>query len=258
MNEGRAAVATCCPPRSEPDLRPVEGELADDELAALAKALAHPARIKILRLLARRDACVCGDIVDELPLAQSTVSQHLKVLKDAASSTARSTGHGSAIASSPARCAGSRPWSVGCDYPADDHRFQTIEEPVHANPDSRLRSRPVLLDRRVWAGSRPRAGAVRGRPGVADRPGRHRRALQPGPTAGAPSPRLRPSRTPWPRGPEVLPLIVVNDRVAVEGAYPSRETLAALAGVVVRKLPVAAASACCAPSPAEPDKPSCC
>lgn len=61
------------------------------------------------------------------------------------------------------------------------------------------------------------------------------------------------------RGPQVLPLIVVGDRIAVEGAYPSRETLAALAGVVVRRLPMAAKSACCAPSPAaEPDKPSCC
>lgn len=75
---------SCCPPPSvETDLRPIEGDAADDdELAALAKALGHPARVKILRLLARKDACVCGDIVDELPLAQSTVSQHLKVLKD--------------------------------------------------------------------------------------------------------------------------------------------------------------------------------
>jgi hypothetical protein len=64
MNEGRAAVATCCPPRSEPDLRPVEGELADDELAALAKALAHPARIKILRLLALKDAGLIHGEVD--------------------------------------------------------------------------------------------------------------------------------------------------------------------------------------------------
>lgn len=60
------------------------------------------------------------------------------------------------------------------------------------------------------------------------------------------------------RGPEVLPLVVVGDRIAVEGAYPSRETLAALAGVVVRRLPVAATRACCAPSAAEPDEPSCC
>ena len=67
----------------QPDLRPVEGPEADEELAALAKAVGHPARVQILRLLVRRDACICGDIVDELPLAQSTVSQHLKVLKEA-------------------------------------------------------------------------------------------------------------------------------------------------------------------------------
>ncbi len=67
----------------EPDLRPIEGEGADEELALLAKAVGHPARVQILRLLVRREACVCGDIVDELPLAQSTVSQHLKVLKEA-------------------------------------------------------------------------------------------------------------------------------------------------------------------------------
>lgn len=70
-------------PRDAPDTRPVEGPEADDELATLAKALGHPARVQIMRLLVRREACICGDIVDELPLAQSTVSQHLKVLKDA-------------------------------------------------------------------------------------------------------------------------------------------------------------------------------
>ncbi len=79
--------APACGPAPEPegalDLRPVEGPEADDELAALAKAVAHPARVQILRLLVRREACICGEIVDELPLAQSTVSQHLKVLKDA-------------------------------------------------------------------------------------------------------------------------------------------------------------------------------
>jgi len=76
----------CAPvpePRAAPDIRPVEGPEADDELALLAKALGHPARVQILRLLVRREACICGDIVDELPLAQSTVSQHLKVLKEA-------------------------------------------------------------------------------------------------------------------------------------------------------------------------------
>lgn len=74
----------CCPPAADaPDLRPVEGPEADQELAELAKALAHPARVQILRLLVRKNACICGEIVDELPLAQSTVSQHLKILKEA-------------------------------------------------------------------------------------------------------------------------------------------------------------------------------
>lgn len=49
--------------------------------AELMKALAHPARIAIIELLAERETCICGDITDELPLAQSTVSQHLKALK---------------------------------------------------------------------------------------------------------------------------------------------------------------------------------
>ncbi len=55
----------------------------ENELAKYAKALSHPARIAILNLLIKREACVCGDIVDELPLSQSTVSQHLKELKAA-------------------------------------------------------------------------------------------------------------------------------------------------------------------------------
>ena len=49
----------------------------------MAKALAHPARIAILEHLLRKGTCVCGDIVDELPLSQSTVSQHLKAMKEA-------------------------------------------------------------------------------------------------------------------------------------------------------------------------------
>jgi ArsR family transcriptional regulator len=76
--------AACCPPAADgPDLRPIEGADADEELATLGKAVGHPARVQILRLLARKSSCICGDIVDELPLAQSTVSQHLKVLKEA-------------------------------------------------------------------------------------------------------------------------------------------------------------------------------
>ncbi|MBL7753710.1 MAG: winged helix-turn-helix transcriptional regulator [Chitinophagaceae bacterium] len=52
-------------------------------VAAIAKALGHPARIAILEYLSQVDTCICGDIVDELPLAQPTVSQHLKELKNA-------------------------------------------------------------------------------------------------------------------------------------------------------------------------------
>jgi ArsR family transcriptional regulator len=56
---------------------------ADRELALLSKALGHPTRVAILRFLCRRGGCVCGEIVGYLPFAQATVSQHLKVLKDA-------------------------------------------------------------------------------------------------------------------------------------------------------------------------------
>ena len=52
-------------------------------LATMAKALAHPVRIEILKILAARDVCICGEIVAKLPLSQSTVSQHLKELKQA-------------------------------------------------------------------------------------------------------------------------------------------------------------------------------
>jgi DNA-binding transcriptional ArsR family regulator len=74
----------CCRPADRgADLRPVEGADAEAELATLAKALGHPARVRILRVLVERNACVCGELVGELDLAQSTVSQHLKVLKEA-------------------------------------------------------------------------------------------------------------------------------------------------------------------------------
>src|SRR5207237_6818632 len=55
----------------------------EQDLAAFAKALSHPARIAILKVLAQRNECICGEIVEVLPLAQSTVSQHLKELKNA-------------------------------------------------------------------------------------------------------------------------------------------------------------------------------
>jgi|SRR5579871_3952117 len=76
----------CCapePPQPELNLLTLEGPEADDELAKLAKALGHPARVRILRILSRKEARVCSQIVDELPLAQSTVSEHLRILKEA-------------------------------------------------------------------------------------------------------------------------------------------------------------------------------
>jgi len=76
----------CCPPGpavSEVSLHTLEGAEADEELAKLAKAIGHPARVRILRMLSRKEARVCSQIVDELPLAQSTVSEHLRILKDA-------------------------------------------------------------------------------------------------------------------------------------------------------------------------------
>jgi ArsR family transcriptional regulator len=60
-----------------------EFTIKDNKIANYAKALAHPARVAILKLLLKKQTCICGDIVDELPLSQSTVSQHLKELKEA-------------------------------------------------------------------------------------------------------------------------------------------------------------------------------
>jgi ArsR family transcriptional regulator, arsenate/arsenite/antimonite-responsive transcriptional repressor len=76
----------CCPPQSGTavlKLESLEGSEADEELAKLGKAVGHPARVRILRMLSRKEARVCSQIVDELPLAQSTVSEHLRILKEA-------------------------------------------------------------------------------------------------------------------------------------------------------------------------------
>ena len=69
----------CCPP--PPPLDPSRDP--DEETAELAKALGHPARVKILRFLLEREECMVGAIVGEFALAQSTISQHLKVLREA-------------------------------------------------------------------------------------------------------------------------------------------------------------------------------
>ncbi len=57
-------------------------DLTDEDLAHMFKALGHPARIRIINHLKAEDRCICGEIVEILPLSQSTVSQHLKILKD--------------------------------------------------------------------------------------------------------------------------------------------------------------------------------
>ena len=82
---GESETAACCPPEGQPVelTAPVEGSAADDELAAFAKAIAHPTRVRILRMLAKKEARMCSHIVDELPLAQSTVSEHLRILRSA-------------------------------------------------------------------------------------------------------------------------------------------------------------------------------
>ena len=67
------------------ELNKIPKEICGKRLAELSKGLAHPARVEIVRILANKPVdsrCVCGDIVDALPLAQSSVSQHLKVLKE--------------------------------------------------------------------------------------------------------------------------------------------------------------------------------
>jgi ArsR family transcriptional regulator len=62
---------------------PLDDAAANEELAMFAKALGHPTRVRILRMLAKKEARTCSLIVDELPLAQSSVSEHLRILKAA-------------------------------------------------------------------------------------------------------------------------------------------------------------------------------
>lgn len=78
--DATSAEVACCVPGPEP----VGAQVPDDAtLATLAKALAHPARVRILRVLDARRTCVTGDVVVELGLAQSTVSEHLRILREA-------------------------------------------------------------------------------------------------------------------------------------------------------------------------------
>lgn len=84
MNKRPAATPACCPPDlATPKTPPANDPEADARLATFAKALGHPTRVRIIRLLASRDTSMCSHLVDELPLAQSTVSEHLRVLRSA-------------------------------------------------------------------------------------------------------------------------------------------------------------------------------
>jgi ArsR family transcriptional regulator len=78
MTQGKARRDLCCDP---PETSTFSGELPDD-LAALAKAISHPARVRILIRLIEEGTCITGDLADELPLAPSTVSEHLRVLRE--------------------------------------------------------------------------------------------------------------------------------------------------------------------------------
>jgi ArsR family transcriptional regulator len=84
--KSRQSNRSCCTPAGAARVRvagPLAGPAADAEFAAFAKAAGHPVRVQILRMLARKAARTCSVIVDELPLAQSTVSEHLRILKAA-------------------------------------------------------------------------------------------------------------------------------------------------------------------------------
>jgi ArsR family transcriptional regulator len=86
MKQNPESDSICCPPAEQQPqtiFQQLEGPEADEELATLGKAIGHPARVRILRMLSRKEARVCSQIVDELPLAQSTVSEHLRILKEA-------------------------------------------------------------------------------------------------------------------------------------------------------------------------------
>lgn len=71
----------CCPPAAPTPEVPTDPAEVAQQLAVLGKALGHPIRVTIIQTLLARDACIVGELVDELPIAQSTVSQHLKQLK---------------------------------------------------------------------------------------------------------------------------------------------------------------------------------
>ena len=127
MNRGRRCMTEC---EQAAELVP-PSESVDKELAKLAWAVAHPARWRILRILIARKACICGELVDQMPLAQSTVSQHLKILKEAGLSRAKSTARRSVTASTRRGWPASRDSLPGCEAVAffcSFYRQSTIDD----------------------------------------------------------------------------------------------------------------------------------
>ncbi len=74
---------SCTPNECGEPITPQVPDPSPERLAQLAWAIAHPARVQLLRILLAKTACVCGELVDAMPLSQSTVSQHLKIMKEA-------------------------------------------------------------------------------------------------------------------------------------------------------------------------------
>ncbi len=91
-DESSTSSPRCRSIRSGAARRSARQKADDARLAALARAIAHPARLRLLRALADRQSCICGDLAGRLPLAQSTVSEHLRILKEAGLIRARSVG----------------------------------------------------------------------------------------------------------------------------------------------------------------------
>jgi len=87
--------------------------LSDAEASSIAKALSHPARIRILRLIGLQEGCYCGDLCQEIPLAQSTISQHLKVLREAGLIRGTPCGPAVGYCAVPARLEAYHAWAVG-------------------------------------------------------------------------------------------------------------------------------------------------
>lgn len=85
-------IRRCLTPEEQSEALDCQVTARQEEMARLAWALAHPTRMRILGILRGRAACLCGDLVEQMPLSQSTVSEHLKVLREAGLVQAESDG----------------------------------------------------------------------------------------------------------------------------------------------------------------------